>query len=434
MLIPEILPGELARGYLGRLRTINGFPNPKETVRVLRHYLGERSSGRQSSPVAILLAKALQMPTEAFCRQHTMLPYMRAVTSHLPDMKHGVAGSENVVWLGGMSTPQPGACFCRSCVTEDMDFWGYAYFRRSHQLPGVPYCEKHREPLLRVADEGALYSSPCELLERSDLEEASFSASILDNPTIDRYAAIAGHWLHSDKPIPTHLILRLLQMRAELFGLRRGVRGRRSLLSDQAMAVFPSDWLASIFPSLPNKRPFEFYSRIDAVLRNARIGSRSESYALALAMLFDTVEDALNEIDRSMSSPHPHIKCITRQSPMPEFWFSEEFFKLYIESRGSPRYVAEKVGLANTYVTTMMKAVGFPGLGCFGDACLHACFDLEAGMSLQEACAKWGANPRVVEKLIPVLSDRFVSAIKAILSKQNGFVVAARRVEAEPVT
>lgn len=301
MLIPEVLPDEIAPGYLGRLSAINGYRSSEEIVRALRRYFGEQDSG---SPVAFLLARALQMPTEAFCRQHTMLPFARAVTGNQPDMKHGAAGSEGIVRLGGMSTPQPEVCFCGSCVTEDIDFWGEAYYRRSHQLPGVPWCEKHQEPLFRVVEKGGFDFSPLELLGRTDKEQKSFSASILDNPAITRYAAIAEHWLLCDRPIPPHQILPPLQKRAKLLGLRRGEAGKKKSLSDLAMAVFPSDWLADVFPGLLSKSHWETYYPIDFVLRNASTGGRSDSYALALAMLFDTVDGALNEIKHVVHNPH----------------------------------------------------------------------------------------------------------------------------------
>lgn len=33
--------------------------------------------------------------------------------------------------------------FCRACSEEDVSFHGRAYYRRSHQMPGVNWCQKH---------------------------------------------------------------------------------------------------------------------------------------------------------------------------------------------------------------------------------------------------------------------------------------------------
>lgn len=430
MLIPEMLPDEIGRGYLGRLRAINGFQSAEETVRALRLFLGEQGRGRESTPIAVLLAKALRMPAEVFLRQHSMLPYTRAVTIDLPDMRHGAAGLEAVIRNKGMSLPQSGVYICRSCVTEDMDFWGGAYFRRSHQLPGVHCCEKHREPLLRVADEKAFYSSPYELLGRSDLEETGLSASTLDHPVINRFATISGHWLQSDRSIPAYGILRPLQKRAELFGLRRTVKGRRKLLSDLATEVVPADWLTGNFPGLTNKPPFEYFPALDIVLRATNGDARSTSYALALAILFDTVEEALNKVTYSSSSSH--IGSISRRISR-EFWHSDEFRGLYVESRGSSRHIAEKMGIERSHASRTITAAGFPGLGHVSNASLQVCVDLVEGISITEACAKRGANRSVVERLIPFLSDRFVSTIKAILKTENGSELAPHGVEAELV-
>lgn len=77
------------------------------------------------------------------------------------------------------------------------------------------------------------------------------------------------------------------------------------------MAVFPSDWLADIFPRLLRMGHWATYYPLDFVLRDARTGGRSEGYALALAMLFDTVDGALNEIKHVI--PIPQEKCIFKE-------------------------------------------------------------------------------------------------------------------------
>lgn len=411
MLIPEVLPDEIARGYLGRLRTMNGFRSPEDAVNMLRKRMGEQGGARRGAPVACLLSKALQMPTEAFCRQHTMLPYIRAVTNHLPDMKHGAAGTEGVVRRSGMWSPRPGGFFCRSCVTEDMDFWGYSYFRRSHQLPGVFCCEKHHEPLLQVAAEKAFYLSPYQLLEQVVPSEPMFPASIAEHPAISRYLAITAHWLSAERPLPASRLFEVLHKRANSLGIRKARKKRRKLLSDLAIKVFPEGWLSQMFPDLPNKAPLEFYGPLDAIVGHAATTCRSESYALALAMFFETPEAALDEID------HP----IPPGQVQP--WGSEEFFRLYVEGRGSSNYIDEKSGRANKWHTRkVMKAVGLPALGRYSDASLRAVLDVAARMDIHEACARRGARVSVVRKLAPVISDRFVSAITEILRKQNGSV------------
>lgn len=430
MLILEVLPDEIARGYLGRLRMINGFRSPEETVRMLRQYLGERYSGRRGPPVGCLLAEALQMPAEAFSRQHTMLPYIRAVTSHLPDMKHGEAGSEDVIRRSGMSSPKPVVCFCRSCVTEDMDFWGYSYFRRSHQLPGVVYCEKHHEPLLQVADEKAFYSSPHELLERVVPNEITFSVSILEHAAISRFMAITAHWLDADRPVPARQFFEVVRRRSDSLGIRRSMQGKKKLLSDLVLDAMPHDWLASTLPGVLRKRPSEFFQPIDMVVHSANATCRSEAYAVALALLFETAETALNEIDHAIQPAQN--KRVARKKHAPGFWRSEEFFKLYIEGRGSPSYIAKKSGRTDeNHAAVMMRSVGLPALGNCGDATLRAALDVAVGMNIYEACGRRGARVNAVAKLVAFQSDRFVSAIKAILSKGNDSAATARDVDVE---
>jgi hypothetical protein len=248
--------------------------------------------------------------------------------------------------------------------------------------------------------------------------ESRFPVSILDHPAIDRYLAITAHWLNAERPIPTHRLFDVLHRRADFLGIRRARNGKRKLLSDRAIDAFPGDWLSSIFPDLLSKIPSGFYQPLDTVLLSGHLNCRSESYALALAILFETAEDALNEISQSVSPPTR--KGILKRVQIRGFWRSQEFLKIYIEGRGNPSHIASTIGLSSSYVIKMMKVAGLPALGNFTDASLRAGLDLVAGMSLHEACTKRGIKPSVVERLAPVLSDRFISAIKAILSNESG--------------
>lgn len=430
MLILKILPDEIARGYLGRLRAINGYRSQEETVRVLRQYLGEQYSDRRGSPVACLLAKALQMPMEAFSRQHTMLPYIRAVTIHLPDMRHGEAGSEDVIRHSGMSSPQPGVCFCRSCVHEDMDFWGYAYFRRSHQLPGAICCEKHHEALLWLDDAEAFYRSPYETLRQSAQVTRGYSTSVLGNEVAIRFAAITGNWLSAEKPIAAYRVYEVLRERADRLGLRQQSTGKRKLLSDLAIEDCPPEWLGAIFPVLLNKEPFRPIPVLDGVLRRADMNCRTESYALALAVLFNTADEALREVGRPARVPK--IRCISKKSPTPEFWRSQEFFRTYVESRGNQNIVSEKTGFGRSHTKVAMLSVGFPGLGKTSASSLRAFLDFVHGMDLHEACVINRANFRKVQGLARYRSDRFVTAVDAILNKKNSWI-ESRSTKGQPI-
>jgi hypothetical protein len=242
---------------------------------------------------------------------------------------------------------------------------------------------------------------------------------------------ITAHWLNAERPIPTHRLYDVLHRRADFLGIRRAKNGKRRLLSDCVIEIFPGAWLESIYPGLRDKIPYDFYRVLDVVIQTGVSSCRSESYAIALATLFDSSEEALNDIEHSMT--FPNSKCISNWNYVPGFWRSEEFFRLYIKGRGNARQIAKETGRNKNHVKVMMKAVGLPGVGNFGEATLRACLEVAAGTGIQEACAKSGGNRRRVEGLVPFLSDRLVSAIKAILSKQNGSVATPYRVKAEPV-
>ncbi len=58
---------------------------------------------------------------------------------------------------------------CESCVEQDLREFGYSFWRRSHQLPGVYFCSDHGRALLCFEGREAFRSAPDEVLCYSEL-------------------------------------------------------------------------------------------------------------------------------------------------------------------------------------------------------------------------------------------------------------------------
>jgi hypothetical protein len=41
--------------------------------------------------------------------------------------------------------------FCPQCVSQDIEEHKFSYWRRTHQLPGIPWCMKHGTQLLNAS-------------------------------------------------------------------------------------------------------------------------------------------------------------------------------------------------------------------------------------------------------------------------------------------
>ena len=398
MLIPEPMVCEVAPGYLGRMSTINGFYSVAQTETALRQYAARRYGIAPTNAMAHVLATVLGMNTRDFCRQHTMLPFIRAV--HPEDLAHGDPTAETVLRSTGMRMPRRGAYFCRQCANEDLGYWGVAYFRREHQLPGVIKCSKHQAPLASTSKLDHFHEPPqneTTLEEASSQSDSEFSVSG-DVPLVDRYTAIAEAWLSAARPISLRKIVELMTPRLEHHGLRRGVNGKRPVLSDLALESCPRDWLLQLFPRMKEKKPTAFFSPLDSALLSTTIACRSQSYALALALLFDTAEEALNACFNEDKTPRP--PQTKQHRPGAEFWAGKELGEAYINHHGNTRQVARQVGFNEAHVRRRLLERGLPALSLYTPSELDALAAFIEGSALAESCQRLGVSMDKLEDLL----------------------------------
>lgn len=337
MLIPELTPDEIAKGYLGRFRKGNGYATMPKAIDALRDRYGG-NAGNGLNPLPYALANATGLASEEFCRHHTMLPFYRAVTNFMPEVDNGAPGAVQTM-AHGMSTPESSARWCRSCVQEDLDFWGYAYYRRSHQLPGVMCCTKHREILVGVPTREAFDVQPGMLAAIEVHQE--IKPFILDHPVVSRYIAIVESWLTAARPVPLPNMLMVLLEQAKATGVRRSRTGNKKLLSDLALETCPMPWLESLVPNMRRKERNVFLSPLDHVFNTQTSTLKTAYYALALALLFETAEAALNMVREGVQAEVPERKASKRMGD--GYWSSPGFVEHYIECGGSPIKIAKSL-------------------------------------------------------------------------------------------
>lgn len=413
MLIPELMPDELAKGYLGRFKACNGYLTMPKAVDALRNrYGGNGESGLLPLPYA--LATATGLASEEFCRQHTMLPLSRAVTNFMPEVTNGAPGAVQTM-PHGMSTPDNSARWCRSCVLEDLDFWGYAYYRRSHQLPGITCCTKHREMLMGAPTRAAFDVQP-EILAATEFHQ-EIEPSILDHSVVSRYITIVESWLTAAQPIPLPNMLMVLVEQAKAVGVRRSRIGNKTLLSDLALDTCPRPWLELLVPNMKSKERNVFLSPLDHVFNTQSGALKSAYYALALALLFDTAEEALNSVRVGGHTAVPVRKPPKRM--VEGFWSSPGFVEHYVECGGSPIKIAKSLQMDDRYIGKMMQKNGFPALSQVGQPELQALIDFQQGVKLADACHGHGVDIQSVEDLIRAGAVRFGEAARVVAQKRR---------------
>lgn len=413
MLIPEVMPGEVAQGYLVRLKAINGYPSLEVTSKQLRQKYSYSANGKRLAQLPYLLAGAVGMSPEEFCRLHTMMPFDRAITHHFAELTHGSVSKPRVVQYNGLKLPEPAGRCCPRCIREDLEFWGYAYLRREHQLPGVVSCGKHEELLVWADGTDALCRSPIQILNSPAPITHALEPSITSHPVVARYITIAEAWLSGHRPIPLEKMIAVLQERGDEVGVRRSVKGHKRLLSDLALDTGPLEWLALLVPKIKNKKPGVYQSPLDHVFNSQSTAFRSDYYALALALLFDTAEEALNRIDGELPKPVVQRRQVRRMGD--NFWTGRSFADQYVKYRGNPANISRSLDVAMGYVREVMKKNGFPSLCPYSDDELRAFAAFVEGATLLEACHRRGVAQTAVEELARLGSVRLADAIRSVL-------------------
>jgi hypothetical protein len=259
--------------------------NRQELYRCLREALESRGVNHKPLHDSRLLALAHNLEYQPLVQNHTLVPYHRAVVgAQNGNMKsaHGLPFYYNSFPIRQLA--RQGAWFCPECATEDRAIRGLSYWRRFHQLPGVVWCEFHeRTKLRRVESETAFKQQPHHLIGRSSPADGRCQASPEEWDVIQKFTRICLGLLEIVYPMPREAAL----------GITAGNRKMESpelltKLSQLARTTFFSDWLKFNFPDL-------MVNAMDENGRKAFPLSSTSHFALALALLFDSSEEALGQ-------------------------------------------------------------------------------------------------------------------------------------------
>ena len=361
-------------------------------------------------PAAVTLALAAEIPLKEFVRKHTLIPFHKPVSLNDYDVDHGdSSGMYLIEHFGTRVWRQSMAKFCPQCVAGDMESPRFAYWRRSHQLPGIIWCIKHGCQLANCSiGPKAFDDVPFpELHAHYEFSEREFIDMSL-NPVIQRYADIANAFLNSERPIPLVHAISLIAEKVKKHPLRVRARGQNPTLTDKLLEQVPLYWLKQLYPDIENRSTGEFFNPID----NIPMGLvANQGYAIALAVLFDSSTEALNfwyaENDRL-----PRERKVQHIFGR-DYWNSNTMFKLYVEHRGNHTSIGQALAIDPSYVRIELTAAGLPDLGLADMSTTSlAILVFQAGMEIEAACETTGASRNEVEKLIRGGISKFSTALK----------------------
>lgn len=316
---PTVQPDEVAQGYAGRLLRLNGCDVPRIwSGQSFARYLASHSPTARVRPWLEALAEPTGLTPENFLRYHTLKPFFNAVM--VGDDPRWLLQTHARHLSPSASAPSH---FCAECVSEDHSFWGFAYWRRTHQLPGVTRCVKHQTGLWVSKAPGSFLNAPDSQCGNPEPLSDAVVHDAKTNTRIDLYTEICLTLLEGHQPISLDIMVTVLQGQARALGMKRrpGVLGVH--ISDVAAQWFPGPWQRKYFPDLGNKIRHQYLPFLDRTYSSRNVAYPATAYALALASIFDTADEAMTairteQLDRQQTAKSHSKRSSTLSQVAPE--------------------------------------------------------------------------------------------------------------------
>ena len=353
--IPTMMPDEIDRSYLGRLILAAGAASLGELLAKMADSVGIKKSEIKTKTRIELLCEALQMPTTEFCRNHTMLPIRRAVTSYFPSLNHGDCQMKSMLKYSGVRLARPGAFCCTECIQRDQQLHGFGFWHRSHQIPGQLWCPEHDAPLSYVDDVDAFFSPPESCQEQYKPIAGKWVDDSKENVVVQRFLAISLALMRRASPFSVSTVADVLKEQGAKLGFRTNAGTEKAkLLSDELVQSVPTEWLFSVMPTLVGKKIGKAMPQIDGVFYMKTAASSATAYILALAMMFSNPEVALAELVAADRSRTSDLKA-NRSSRVVS---DDEIRVAYLASLGEYPKIADQMNISYSSLCARLRNMG----------------------------------------------------------------------------
>ncbi len=414
MIIPKILPDEFWLGYLIRVININGLTYGGKSLNRIGKLFKIESDAKPTT-IPVMLARMLGLSVEHVCRFHTLLPILRAVVSDdTSTVNHGDESYIDIINCNSNMILKRELKSCKHCIEEDIEYHGFSYFRREHQLPGFNYCSKHNLKLIRSGRDE--FVSPDQVTPIQEVTHNLYDETTSES--IQRYKTIVDYWAGSEKPIPLSKLAALLQERARILELGWYRFGKKRFVSDLVLASYPIGWLKDLIPNIEMKTEGEYFCSIDSMMTPQTNASRSSKYALVLSVLFDRAEESLNAIHECLNATEV-TKIKSKNRNLSSIRYSGELDKIYIESRGVLSDITRKMDIGSCSVANLMMKNGLTPIGSTKKKTLLAFIDFQDGLSIIESCLKHGVKISDLELFLRKSSIKQGMAVRSILKEDQ---------------
>lgn len=285
---------------MARLGRLNGLHTDDDVTYALHHRLETVTSHSRKPPVLYYLAKGNGDDLVDYLQKYSWLPYhlltyqpWQQVKQYVDDVNRKDIYSYRERDYGLGPTWSNGFSFCRLCTEEDVDVSGFSYWRRLHQFPGVDMCSRHRVGLSTIVHKYRQFTLPHDHLRDAPSVDAELIASVTDHPVVVRYEAVADGLLRRDGPIAIETAEKVLRLRCRELGLTNGGVIWHMALRHRMLRLAPPLWLAMHFTGYYAGADIDERSYQWRIRDPGWAPSSTMEYALALAVLFYSAEEAL---------------------------------------------------------------------------------------------------------------------------------------------
>lgn len=313
------MPDEDARGYWGRVLRLNSVSaRPTSEAAFLNSVRARFAAQGGSQPEqTAALSWLANVPMPAVVSAHTTAPFVGAV---LPLVGAGWCDDTHVAHeLRRATTSSQASCrsICPACVAEDIDFWGFSYWRRSHQLTCIMSCSKHDMSLFRARENFSWQTMPQEALPHARPDADTLVTQAIESPVLRRYADVCAELLNRSRPISTLQAVRALTTRAKAIGLSPWDAKSGRKLSDLAADCISAPWQLEFGRSWQGRGKDPGLHALDATLLRLRGACDATAYALAIALLWNSIDAAINALIKPLPPLSALLPLIDREAQKP---------------------------------------------------------------------------------------------------------------------
>ena len=408
-------PDEMIHGWHGRIRAINCLPEKTNIEQEIAKAARQKNALLAPDADAIQYAASLlEIPREELIESHTLTPFFDA----LEGLKLNKPGTKSARHKHDYDRRAPLRLeghhprFCAKCAEDDLERKRlcFSYWRRSHQLPGMLWCQEHGTPLSLAKSRAAFTICPHQVTDSLVNENISLLTSE-QAETVKRYAYLVAEILNQAPAIDSRAASATLGQWAKAQNLRTTKVGKRSTVSSIIFSVMPNWWLTENFPRTRWSKN-TWHQTVDGACSPRTGHFSSSTLCLLAAVLCDNVEEAKKILWPRQTSKAKQLGT--------DFWASKAVLNLYIANKGIVNGIGEALNLPNGSAAFGLTRQGLPGLGNTSSATLDAIQAfLNGESSLENISCQYNVPIRELENLLRQGCARLKYALKTMAKQAD---------------